>query len=108
MWLLVCNLGMCLDEKTDARKGKRANRPSGGIFALTICILASCWFLVKSRYSLLNYDRPFLKKIIGDDCFDVSEGVAADVYSIGLAGKLTPYLYYDPKSSLDMNQVIAG
>ena len=68
------------------RNEQRADTPSEGIFALVICILASCRSTAESSYSLLNYDRPFLKKIIGDECFGASEGVAADAYRIGLAG----------------------
>ncbi|SPO07029.1 uncharacterized protein DNG_09723 [Cephalotrichum gorgonifer] len=55
VWLLVCNIG---------------------IFALAICVLASCRSPSEANYSLLNFDRPFLRKIIGDECFRASEGFA--------------------------------
>ena len=58
-----------------------------GIFALTICILASCRSTAESRYSLLHYDRTFLQKIIGAECHDATKGIAADVYRLGLSGE---------------------
>lgn len=72
---------------------------SKGILAITICILTSCRSPSESNYSLLNYDRPFLGKIIGDECSDAGEGATADVYRIGLAGKLTYDVQQECQSS---------
>ncbi|KAH7397911.1 hypothetical protein BKA64DRAFT_52818 [Cadophora sp. MPI-SDFR-AT-0126] len=55
------------------------------IFAVTICILASCRTVSESKYSLINIDRVFLTKAFGDDCVNASSHIP-DVYKVGLSG----------------------
>ncbi|KAH9210483.1 hypothetical protein DL95DRAFT_465751 [Leptodontidium sp. 2 PMI_412] len=55
------------------------------IFAVTICILASCRAVSESKYSLINIDRVFLTTAFGEDCVNTSIHIP-DVYKIGLSG----------------------
>ncbi|KAH7327475.1 hypothetical protein BKA65DRAFT_67969 [Rhexocercosporidium sp. MPI-PUGE-AT-0058] len=55
------------------------------IFAVTICILASCRTVSESKYSLINIDREFLATAFGDDCVNASSHIP-DVYKVGLSG----------------------
>ncbi|KAL2061226.1 hypothetical protein VTL71DRAFT_7499 [Oculimacula yallundae] len=64
VWLSFCNLS---------------------IFALTICILASCRSSSESKYSLINIDKAFLTTAFGENCANASN-LVPDVYKVGLSG----------------------
>ncbi|PKS08364.1 hypothetical protein jhhlp_005308 [Lomentospora prolificans] len=86
VWVLVCNLGTSSRPPTTVDITPLTPNRGSVIFALTICVLASCRSTSESAYSLIKTDQVFFQKFLGDECYNASKPFVPNEYRIGLSG----------------------